>query len=75
MAQMIDIVPNKGGSISSSSPFLVFENVVGMLMPVRHCICICDSNIDHSFMLVFQQSSEEDVTALVSIVGCWRIFF
>jgi hypothetical protein len=32
------------------------------------CVRVSDSNIDHRFMLVFPQFSEEDITS-VSIVG------
>jgi hypothetical protein len=76
MARMIDVVPNKGGGISSSLlRFLSSEYVMGILMLVGICVCVCDSNIDYRFMLVFPQSSEEDITS-VSIVGWiinWRI--
>ncbi len=36
-------------------------------MLVGICIRICDSNIDYRFMLVYPQSSEEDITS-VSII-------
>jgi hypothetical protein len=36
MARMIDVVPNKGGGISSSSPFLVFGVRHGDFDACRH---------------------------------------
>jgi hypothetical protein len=65
---MIDVVPNKGGGISSSSPFLVFGVRHRDLMLVGICVRICISNIDYRFLLVFPQSAEEDITS-VSFVG------
>jgi hypothetical protein len=47
---------------------LSLEHVIGILMLVGICVRICDSNIDYRFMLLFPQSSEEDI-ASVSILG------
>jgi hypothetical protein len=41
---------------------------MGILMLVGICVRICYSNVDYRFMLIFPQSSEEDITS-VSIVG------
>jgi hypothetical protein len=41
---------------------------MGILMLVAICVRVSDSNIDYRFMLVFPQSSEEDITS-VCIVG------
>jgi hypothetical protein len=43
---MIDVVPNKGGGVSSSSPFLFSEYFVGILMLIGICVRVSDSNID-----------------------------
>jgi hypothetical protein len=48
--------------------FLSPEYVKGILILVGICVRICDSNINYRFMMVFPQSSEEDITS-VSIVG------
>jgi hypothetical protein len=40
---------------------------MGILMLVGICVRVCYSNADYRFMLVFPQSSEEDITS-VSIV-------
>jgi hypothetical protein len=47
---------------------LFSEYVMGILMLVGICVRICYSNVDYRFMLIFPQSSEEDITS-VSIVG------
>jgi hypothetical protein len=41
---------------------------MGILMLVGICVRVCHSNVDYRFVLVFPQSSEEDITS-VSIVG------
>jgi hypothetical protein len=48
--------------------FFPSECVMEILMLVGICVCVCDSNINYRFLLVFPQSSEEDITS-VSIVG------
>jgi hypothetical protein len=63
MAQMIDVDPNKRGGISS--PSLVFGvRHMRILMLVGICVRICYSNVDYRSMLVFPQSSEEDITSV-----------
>jgi hypothetical protein len=41
---------------------------MGILTLIGICVRVSESNIDHHFMLVFPQSSEEDITS-VSTVG------